>query len=185
MNNRLVWRAISLKTAHEQLAKSTYAFLVEHFPEGRFAMCKHPAEDTTPDHWHIAGSFASPVDCRFIRDSWMERDLHSYSDSGRSFNRCVRYLAHLDCPQKVHIEVSEVKHDGAWAEGEFESMMHLPPDYNKIATIISSDELASASPLEVLSRLMSEGFMPRDVSGYCQALDSVIRLKQGLRNVKC
>lgn len=179
-NNRKVWRCVSLKTAHAPLAQSTYAYLVKHYPDGRFAMSKHPAEGDTPEHWHIAGAFAKSVDCGWLRDAWMERDPHSYSDAGRSFNRCVRYLAHLDSPQKCKIDVSEVVHDGAWGSGEWDSVMRLPPDYNRIASILTDPENAGMKVTEMLSKLMVEGFAPRDVSGYCQALESVGRMMSAM-----
>lgn len=69
-------------------------------PEAAVCWADHPAEAGGHPHTHYIVRFPDQCYWGAVRSWCMQRDPHSYSDVGRSWTRSVRYLLHLDNPEK-------------------------------------------------------------------------------------
>lgn len=107
------YRTINIKTVSEDAMQRLLTAAAEK-PQARIAWVKHPAEDTTPEHYHLCASFASPVRLSEALEYLAERDPHNYVKPCRNFRASVRYLAHLDNPEKCKIDPSEICLAGDW-----------------------------------------------------------------------
>lgn len=83
-------------------------------PDAAVCWANHPAESGGHPHTHYIVRFPEQVYWGSLR-SWLQdpiRDPHSYSDVGRSWTRSVRYLLHLDNPEKEPISRDNLKYVG-------------------------------------------------------------------------
>lgn len=69
-------------------------------PDAAICWADHPAEAGGHPHTHYIVRFPDQCYWGAVRNWCMTRDPHSYSDVGRSWTRSVRYLLHLDNPEK-------------------------------------------------------------------------------------
>lgn len=83
-------------------------------PNARLAWVEHPAEGETPVHYHLCGSFSAPVRLREALEALCLIDPHCYIKPCRNFRASVRYLAHLDNPEKHPIDPSGIILAGDW-----------------------------------------------------------------------
>lgn len=84
--------------------------------------------DVTP-HYHAALRFASSESWSWLRD-WYQgepaRDAHSYVAAGRGWQRCVRYLLHLDSPDKPVIPRRNLSYAGEITDDEVSMLLGRP-----------------------------------------------------------
>lgn len=83
-------------------------------PSARVAWMEHPAEGETPVHYHLCGSFTSPVRLSEALAHLVRLDPHCYIKPCRNFRASVRYLAHLDNPEKVQLSPESITLAGDW-----------------------------------------------------------------------
>lgn len=83
-------------------------------PNARIAWVEHPAEGDTPVHYHLAASFPSPVRLREALEQLCIVDPHCYIKPCRNFRSSVRYLAHLDNPEKAQLDPGDIRLLGDW-----------------------------------------------------------------------
>lgn len=83
-------------------------------PCSRIAWMKHPAEDETPEHFHLVASFVNPVRLSDALEKLYRLDPHNYVKPCRNFRSSVRYLAHLDNPEKVQLDPADIALAGDW-----------------------------------------------------------------------
>lgn len=83
-------------------------------PCARIAWMKHPAEDETPEHFHLVASFVNPVRLSDALERLYRLDPHNYVKPCRNFRASVRYLAHLDNPEKVQLDPADIALAGDW-----------------------------------------------------------------------
>lgn len=82
-------------------------------PEAAVCWANHPAESGGHPHTHYVVRFPSQVYWGAIRSKLKDLgDDHAYSDVGRSWTRSVRYLLHLDNPEKEPIPRENFKFSG-------------------------------------------------------------------------
>ena len=107
------YRTINVKTISEDALKAVLEACASK-PNSRIAWVKHPAEDDTPIHFHLCASFTSPVRLSEALEALYHADPHNYVKPCRNFRASVRYLAHLDNPEKCKIDPSEIALVGDW-----------------------------------------------------------------------
>lgn len=83
-------------------------------PNSRIAWVEHPAEGDSPVHYHLATSFPRPTRVREALEQLCIIDPHCYIKPCRNFRASVRYLAHLDNPEKHKIDASGIILEGDW-----------------------------------------------------------------------
>ena len=107
------YRSINIKTASLEGIDMIQTACLEK-PNARLAWVEHPAEGDTPVHYHLACSFPSPVRLREALERLCVLDPHCYIKPCRNFRASVRYLAHLDNPEKHPIDPSGIILAGDW-----------------------------------------------------------------------
>lgn len=78
------------------------------------------------DHFHAVVRFADQTPWSWLRADLMNADPHSYSAPGRGWQRCVRYLLHLDNPDKVPIPRENLAFRGAISQDEVDMLIGRP-----------------------------------------------------------
>lgn len=104
-------------------------------PNARLAWAEHPAEGECPVHFHLAGTFPAPVRLREALEQLCVIDPHCYIKPCRSFRSSVRYLAHLDNPEKVQLNPAEIRLLGDW-EG-----VNLPNLFERVGASASLTQI--------------------------------------------
>lgn len=79
-------------------------------------------------HYHGVIRFASTVSWQWLRNKLQEpqNDPHAYSAVGRGWQRCVRYLLHLDSPDKPPIPRANLSYSGDITEDEIAMLLGRP-----------------------------------------------------------
>lgn len=109
----LQYRTINVKTAVSACRDLILQAFAE-VPNARYAWCEHPAEGDTPAHFHLVASFSSPRRFSLALERLHMLDGHEYVRPCRNFRGSVRYLCHLDNPEKVQIPPSQIHFEGDW-----------------------------------------------------------------------
>lgn len=112
------YRTINIKTVSEAAVRTLLESCKDK-PGARMAWVQHPAQEneggeTTPAHFHFCASFTSPVRLSDALRILYEADPHNYCKPCRNFRASVRYLAHLDNPEKVQIDPAQIALAGDW-----------------------------------------------------------------------
>lgn len=107
------YRTINVKTVSEDAMKTVLTHCSAK-PNARIAWIQHPAEGETPTHFHLCASFTSPVRLAEALEYLAESDPHNYVKPCRNFRASVRYLAHLDNPEKCQLDPAQVALVGDW-----------------------------------------------------------------------
>lgn len=81
---------------------------------------------TSPTHYHAVIRFAMPESWDWLFNWLHERDGHEYCAAGRGWQRCVRYLLHLDSPDKPPIPRSNLSYRGEITEDEVSMLLGRP-----------------------------------------------------------
>lgn len=118
-------------------------------------------------HCHCVVRFELPVRWGSFLDDWLSvRDPHNYCRPARSWRRSVRYLLHLDNPEKSRIPLSALVSDGI-DEDELSEMLG-----SKKMKILDSLVIAQTKPLDERFRFLVEqrGHMPSEVSAALRCL---------------
>lgn len=131
----------------------------------------HPPEGDKPEHYHLAACFDSPRDFRAVRTHCMRVDPHSSSQLGRSFRRCMRYLRHLDSPDKIQIPPEDLHAIGQWPPGQFDVIMSADRQLGEIVGYIR--EHARDGPIQIASDLLRDGYKPHQVTSVLRLISSV------------
>lgn len=80
----------------------------------------------SPTHYHAVIRFAS-TECWGWLSTWLHNhDGHEYCAAGRGWQRCVRYLLHLDSPDKPVIPRSNLFYRGEITEDEVSMLLGRP-----------------------------------------------------------
>lgn len=164
--SRLVWSSANIQSINPVLISDLVQLAVDNGWE--FALATHPAHDGKPVHQHLCFNFPSQLSCDFLRKMCMDRDKHSYSAPCRSFRRCVRYLLHLDNPDKDSIPRSSLISN--LPEEILSDYLLTSSNYKIIPDLIRENK--PDSPLAVFDLLVSNGFHPREISAYVNALSA-------------
>lgn len=131
-------------------------------PEAAVCWANHPAECGGHPHTHYVVRFPSQVYWGAIRSKLKELgDDHAYSDVGRSWTRSVRYLLHLDNPEKEPIPRENFKFSGLDVS-EVEVLLGAPR-----ASLLNDIRSAGAprSPFDFVHWLVNErGHTPGEVA---------------------
>lgn len=117
-------------------------------------------------HCHCVVRFEVPTRWNLLRQ-WLEtHDLHNYSKPARSWRRSVRYLLHLDNPDKSRIPRAALVFDGI-DEDELEQLLGS----HKLK-ILDSLVVAQSMPLDQRFRYLVEvrGHLPSEVSAALRCL---------------
>lgn len=107
------YRSINIKTTSKEGMEEVMKACLEK-PAARVAWMEHPAEGDTPVHYHLAGSFMNPVRLSDALAKLCAIDPHCYIKPCRNFRASVRYLAHLDNPEKTQLTPGDITLCGDW-----------------------------------------------------------------------
>lgn len=102
------------------------AELSKHHVDWSMVWAYHDNHDTP--HYHAVIRFASTEVWQWLRNWLMQpdHDPHSYSAPGRGWQRCVRYLLHLDSPDKLPIPRKNLSFTGAISGDEISMLLGRP-----------------------------------------------------------
>lgn len=107
------YRTINIKTTSKEALEAVMKAVADK-PNCRCAWMEHPAEGETPAHFHFVASFTSPVRLADALRELARLDPHNYVKPCRNFRASVRYLAHLDNPEKVQLDPAKIALVGDW-----------------------------------------------------------------------
>lgn len=107
------YRTLNVKTVSEDAMKKLLDACAAK-PNARIAWVKHPAEDGKLGHFHLVASFTAPVRLAEALEAVYRADPCNYVKPCRNFRASVRYLAHLDNPEKCRIDPAEIALVGDW-----------------------------------------------------------------------
>ena len=107
------YRTVNIKTTSKEALDVVMKACLEK-PAARVAWMEHPAEGDTPVHYHLCGSFTQPTRLAEALARLCYLDPHCYIKPCRNFRASVRYLAHLDNPEKVQLNPGEIRLVGDW-----------------------------------------------------------------------
>jgi len=94
-------RSLALQTTKRSVIDGVLSMLK---PDDAYAWVTHPAEGETPEHYHLVAKMAKPTKLGKFRAFAMSLDPHSNSDNAKSPDGALRYLLHLDNPEKARID---------------------------------------------------------------------------------
>lgn len=107
------YRTLNIKTTSKEGMELVMKACLDK-PAARVAWMEHPAEDETPVHYHLCGSFTKPTRLAEALAALCYLDPHCYIKPCRNFRASVRYLAHLDDPGKVQLAPENITLAGDW-----------------------------------------------------------------------
>ena len=135
----------------------------------RWAYAQHvPAPPKVP-HWHFVGLFEDRLYWKSVYDFAMEHDPCSSTDTCRKPRKAVRYLLHLDQPDKHPVPRESLISGGMWGPDELEDWLESTSVASSLVDTCLCLWRDGLSPLEALSRLVSFGFEPYQISASLQA----------------
>ena len=131
-------------------------------PDAAICWANHPAETGGHPHTHYVVRFPSQAYWGGIRTELKNMgDNHAYSDVGRSWSRAVRYLLHLDNPEKEPIPRENFHFEGL-AKEEVEIILGAPRQ--SLFNDIRNPVVVRRSPFELVNWLVNErGHSPGEV----------------------
>lgn len=107
-------------------------------PNARIAWVQHPAEDETPPHFHFVASFTNGVRLSEALEALYKLDPHNYVKPCRNFRASVRYLAHLDNPEKCRIDPAEIMLAGDWEGVNLQTLFERRGATADLAQVLSA-----------------------------------------------
>lgn len=131
---KIQYRTINIKTTSLKGLNMIISACHEK-PNARIAWAEHPAEGETPVHYHLASSFTAPVRLREALEKLCIVDPHCYIKPCRNYRASVRYLAHLDNPEKPQLDPGEIRLLGDW-EG-----VNLPNFFERVGASASLSQI--------------------------------------------
>lgn len=104
-----------------------FADLKEHDHDVALVWARHDAHDGDDvEHFHAVIRFSGQMDWTWLRSQMMRDDPHSYSKPARSWQRCIRYLLHLDNPDKPPVPRENLGFAGGIGADEVEMLLGKP-----------------------------------------------------------
>lgn len=154
-----------LVVVHEILAKC---------PEAVVCWARHVEEGKVP-HAHLMVRFPSVRRWGWLRDWLNVRDAHNYSKPADSWRRGVRYLLHLDNPEKAVVPRSEFCSVGL---DEDEQAQLLAGRSSNILPALREVITGGMSPYDAFAFLVErKGFRPSECTSAINLLISLNRAK--------
>lgn len=158
-------RYVSVKTAAIS-PDTVVSFVREHWPDAAVLWATHDKDGNTP-HTHLVIRFSSSVRWTSLRRWLMASDAHSYSAPARSWSRSVRYLLHLDNPEKTQYPVSSLHSTGIDAD-EVAQLVGSKSSYSDIFFALGS--VVGLSTGQQFLELVGRGFRPSDITQVLRCL---------------
>lgn len=176
---RVQSRSLEAQTSVPAARDYMLAQLAAMPPESiRYAWAEHPAEGDKPMHWHIFAQVRGAVryDWSSLCAAFQQLDAHSHSDKCNSPAVFVRYLRHLDNPEKAQIPESAVHYIGFT---ESEMAQATAPGTGSCLGVLDALKAMDlrSHPMTVLTELMSAGYKPHEISATVNALTAVTRFR--------
>lgn len=172
-SSRLQCRQFEVQTIDAAARDSVLAWFREH-DACRIAWAEHPAEGNKPAHFHVVARFDKTTDCNALRELVNGIDKHSHADKINRWGNMVRYLRHLDQPEKVPIPPENCHYEG-FPEKELDQATCDNGGCLNLVSMIAELPHGS-SPVEALRVCVQAGFRPSEVSGVSRALFDLGRL---------
>lgn len=142
------------------------SFLHDKWPDAAIIYATHDADSVVHTHYVVRFSAVTRWDA--FRKWLMAHDPHSYSDSARSWPRSVRYLVHLDNPEKFQYGRSKVQSLGIDSDELDQLLQSKGASFEEIFKALSaSRRMATGSQF---LHLVRQGFRPSEVSQVIRCL---------------
>lgn len=142
------------------------SFLHEKWPDAAIVYATHDADPVVHTHYVIRFSAVTRWDS--FRKWIMLLDPHSYSDSARSWTRSVRYLIHLDNPEKFQYARSKVQSLGIDSDELDQLLQSKGASFEEIFKSLSASRRMSTG--SQFLHLVRQGFRPSEVSQVIRCL---------------
>lgn len=164
---RLQGRAVEVQTIDSDTRDAALAWMRDKGCDA-LAWSEHPAEGDKPVHFHICARWSRTVDFLPLRKKVNGMDTHSHCDRVGRWQNMVRYLRHLDSPDKPFIPPEKAHYEGF-------SECDLAAVTKENGTAVSLVEMIAelphgTNPVEALKVCIHAGFRPSEVSGATRAL---------------
>lgn len=172
-SSRLQCRQFEVQTIDPAARDVCLSWYREH-DACRIAWAEHPAEGKKPAHFHVVARFDKTVDCNALRELVNGMDTHSHADKVNRWPNMVRYLRHLDQPEKATIP-PEMCHYEGFPEAELDQATKDNGGALKLVSMVAGLPHGS-SPVDALRVCIEAGFRPSEVSGVSRALFDLSRL---------
>lgn len=145
----------------------------ENWPDASVVWARHDANVT---HWHIVIRFPSRCRWQSLAD-WLKhssRDPHAYCRCARSWRRSVRYLLHLDSPEKPKVPWENLGFHGIDESeiGELMSASKLPI----LESLILAQQIPLKKRFEFL--IIQRGHTPSEVSSALRCMMDLEKWEQ-------
>lgn len=177
---RLQVRAVEVQTIDPAARDLALEWCRDHECD-RLAWAEHPAEGDKPVHYHVTARWGRTVDVLALRKLVNEADNHSHVDRVNRWPNMVRYLRHLDQPEKAVISPDKAHYEG-FTEVELEAA--TKENGTAVALVEMIAELPhGTNPVEALKVCIHAGFRPSEVSGVTRALYDLRNLLADSRRV--
>lgn len=135
----------------------------------RWAYALHePAPPKVP-HWHLVALFVDRVFWQSCSRQVHALDTCASDDTCRKPRRAVRYLLHLDSPEKHPVPRDSLVTGGDWGPDELEDWLDSSSAATSIVDTCLSLWRDGLEPLEAFSRLVQFGYEPFQISSALQA----------------
>lgn len=141
------------------------------YPQAAIVWAVHDMED--PIHTHYVVRFQSVTRWNTFREWLMRIDPHSYSAPARSWQRSIRYLLHLDNPEKPKVP-RENLHSENIDDSELSMLLGAP----KSAILADIASIGNRNPFEAFEYLVcTKGHQPSEVSAAIRCLIDLERFR--------
>lgn len=177
---RLQGRAVEVQTIDPATRDAALNWCKEKGCE-RLAWSEHPAEGDKPIHFHMVARWNRTVDFIALRQLVNGMDTHSHCDRVGRWPNAVRYLRHLDSPDKPLIPADKAHYEG-FTEAELEDASRDNGGTLSLLSMIA-DIPHGTNPVEALRVCVHAGFRPAEVSGVTRALYDLRNLLADSRQV--
>lgn len=143
-------------------------------PGSRVAWARHEPDPPKVPHWHLVALFEDRIWWKSVADKAQELDKCASSDTCKKPRKAVRYLLHLDSPDKHLVPRDALQVDGCWGPSEIEDCLESSSVASTLVDTCITFWRDGLSPLDALSRLVSSGFEPYQISSSLQAYSRLV-----------
>lgn len=135
----------------------------------RWAYALHEPTPPKVSHWHLVCLFEDRVYWKAVYDFAMDHDTCSSTATCKKPRKAVRYLLHLDNPEKHPVPFESLVSGGCWGPDELSDWLETSSAATSLVTTLLGLWRDGLTPLEAFSRLVSFGFEPFQISSSLQA----------------
>lgn len=148
---------------------------------GRWCYATHPSEGSTPEHYHLLIKWDTPREWTAHARELERLDPHAHEEVPRSARACIRYMLHLDNPDKIAVDRSALE-PGNWDRGQIETFLS---DTNPMLQLVEyvQEHLRTSTIFEIARDLLDLGYKPGQITNAQRMLYSISQLQNNLYRI--